>query len=447
MRKGAALTLAFVLCWSCGDDFESNSGSAGSAGVSSGGKGGAQGKGGGTSAGGNAQAGAITKGGEGGSATQGEAGSTAEAGSGPCVLGTNWTTIDEFQLSPGELSSPEGIATAPPNTLFTVGVARMITFRWHVRRSLDGGQTWDDVDMLDAGGAGDVVVDQSGNVFVVGTLNQDRIVRRSVDGGDEWTTVDTFPLAADSPCSSGALAVDSNGIVYVSGTCDVEGVTVRRSVDGGDNWETVETFLLEAPTRMPAIGVDANDQVYVGGNANEAGFTRWLVRRGTDLGSWSTADNYQLSDVFEARNTGFGGRDAIYAVGSALDDDGLRHWIVRRAALDDAAGFTTVDDVAPEAGTEREAQSIYQDRLGRLIVAGRITDQNVSSVVAYRHSDDGVTWQDGEEFAYVQGLNSQPVGRLVADSQGNLYGMVNGAGTDGAGHWIVRKLPCEPEAP
>jgi hypothetical protein len=65
------------------------------------------------------------------------------------------------------------------------------------------------VDTIDGAGAGDVVADNAGTVFVVGTLNTERIVRRSVDGGDEWTTVDTFPLAPDSrtgPCMSRAVA-------------------------------------------------------------------------------------------------------------------------------------------------------------------------------------------------------------------------------------------------
>jgi hypothetical protein len=237
--------------------------------------------------------------------------------------------------------------------------------------------------------------------------------------------------------------------VYVAGSCDVEGITVRRSQDGGDNWVTVETFQLQAgaPTRMPAVGVDANDRIYVGGNANLAGFTRWLVRRGTGEGTWSTADDYVLSDGAEARAVGFGGRDAVYAVGSARDDNQLRHWIVRRAGLDAPSTFTTVDDVAPDAGGEREAQSLYQDRRGGLIVAGRTLDEGGTARVLYRHSPDGVRWQNGEEFAYIPGANSAPVGRLVADAQGNLFGMVSGADLDGAGHWIVRKLPCEPEAP
>jgi hypothetical protein len=421
-----------------------NAGSAGSTGTT----GGTAGADGGTAGadGGTAGADGGTAGASGGGTNAGTAGS---AGAPSCTLADSWQTIDDFQLAAGQHSNPASIASAPPNRLYAVGIARMGTFQWTVRRSNDGGGTWDPVDDEGVqGGASDVVVDSAGTVFVVGGAAAGRIVRRSTDNGDNWTTVDTIPVASPTdPCSSGWLAKTANDTIYVAAGCDSTGVVVRRSTNGGDSWSPVESFryTTTTPTRMGTLGVDATGQAYVGGTAVQAmdGSNHWLVRRGTGSGTWTTVDDYQLAPANYANVASFfGSADAIYAAGSANDAAGASHWIIRRASNNDPSGFTTVDDVGPSANLETlAAHSVYQASSGMFVAAG-LSRGNAPARVVYRRSSNGQTWSPAGDFQYVNGADSAPVGRITEDAAGNLFGMVRGVGTDGFAHWIVRKLPC-----
>jgi hypothetical protein len=320
---------------------ETSGGSSGEAGAGLGGEAGVEGGTGGTAGGsagsgkgGNAGSGegGNAGSGEGGNAGSGNGGRSGSAGSAgatggtagsagapPCTLAGSWQTIDDFQLAAGQHSNPATVVAAPPNRLYAVGIARMGTFQWLVRRSNDGGANWETVDGGMSGGASDAVVDTAGTVFVVGNTEAGRIVRRSTNNGDSWMTVDTIPVSTPTdPCNSGYLAVTPNGNVYVAAGCDSTGVIVRRSIDGGDTWNPVDTFryTTTTPTRMGTLGVDASGQVYVGGYGVQAGGSiHWLVRRGTGTGTWTTVDDFQLVAGGEANVATFGGTGAIYAAG------------------------------------------------------------------------------------------------------------------------------------
>jgi hypothetical protein len=221
---------------------------------------------------------------------------------------------------------------------------------------------------------------------------------------------------------------------------------VRRSTDGGTTWSEVDSFryMTGTQTRMGTMGVDASGQIYVAGyGVNTDGSTHWLVRRGTDPGTWTIADDFQLTAGRDAVATNFGGRDAIYAVGSAADASGSVHWIVRRAALGAISTFATVDDFAPTASMDRlEAQSVYQTASGALFVTGRGGLGTGPGQVLYRRSVNGTSWTSMGSYAYVPGQDSTPAGRIVADPSGNLFSMVRGVDAAGSAHWLVQKLTC-----
>jgi hypothetical protein len=460
----SSLAFLFLLLPTCGNSFESSKdapkgGDAGAGGEGDAGAGLGGGAGAGDAGAGDAGTGGDTGGGAGasmggtaGAGTGGTAGATGgtagSAGAPPCRPVGTWQTIDDFQLAVGQHSNPGAIAAAPPNRLYTVGVARMGTFRWHARRSRDGGGTWEDMGDFDsfAGGASDVVVDSAGTVFVVGNADTGRIVRRSTNNGDTWMTVDTIPGGTGTdPCSSGWLALTPNNTVYVAAGCDSVGVIVRRSTNGGDTWNQVDSFKYMQPqTRMGTLGVDTSGQVYVGGvGVSPDGVTHWLIRRGTGVGTWTTVDDFLLAGGNSARVANFGGTDAVYAAGTADDADGAAHWIVRRAPLDDPSGFRTVDDVSPTQNMERlAAHNVYQTSSGEFIASGYSAVGTAPGRVIYRRSADGESWSSMGDFVYVSGQDSSPEGRLVADASGNLFGMVRGVDADGAAHWVVRKLTC-----
>jgi hypothetical protein len=291
-----------------------------------------------------------------------------------------------------------------------------------------------------------VAVAPSGDVFVAGNDDKNRLVRRSINGGDDWTTVDTFPLADGTPCASGALAIALNGDVYVGGTSDAEGLSVRRSTNG-TSFETVETFLYAdgQPTRMGSLGVDADGLVYAGGlGVGATGGGHWVIRAGAAKGTWSTVDDFQLAEGLEASVLGFGGRTTLFALGSASDETPRVHGIARRRSNAGLVAFGTVDDVTPTTtATEYRSNGLVETTSGAFILAGRALDEDGIGFAYFRRSADGIAWQDAGNYSYMPGKDTGAPGRLVEDDRGNVFGMIRGVGEDDVARWIVRKLACE----
>jgi hypothetical protein len=299
------------------------------------------------------------------------------------------------------------------------------------------------------GGASDVIVDSAGAVFVAGAAETGRIVRRSTDNGVSWMTVDTIQGGTgNDPCSAGAVARTTNDTLYFSASCDSTGVVIRRSTNGGDTWSDVDSFQYTtgAATRIPTLGVDATGQAYVGGTGGQPmdGSNHWLIRRGTGMGTWTTVDDYQLAPANHANAANFfGSADAIYAAGSANDDAGISHWIIRRASNDDPTSFATVDDVGPSRNLEQlAAHAVFQASSGLFVAVGSSRVGDGPNRVVYRRSSDGETWSAAGDYQFVTNADSTPSGRITEDATGNLYHMVRGVDADGFAHWVIRRLMC-----
>jgi hypothetical protein len=146
--------------------------------------------------------------------------------------GNTWATVGEFTLG---LSQAAGRTAVGANGHFyTIGTARMDnsgTYHWIVRRSTDGGTTWTTVDnFVEAGltsrGAS-IAVDRSGQIFAVGysldsvvsgAQSPPWLVRRSSDGGNTWQTIDKLPIGgAVTYAVARDVAIDPLGNVFVSG--------------------------------------------------------------------------------------------------------------------------------------------------------------------------------------------------------------------------------------
>jgi hypothetical protein len=191
---------------------------------------------------------------------------------------------------------------------------------WTVRRSLDGGATWETVDSTIQGEARGIGADASGNIYVVGATEigvyttcgpangmssketgcgSHWIVRRSSDGGNSWTTVDDFcpcvtlsthPLKMQcGAAGANAIASDSKGNLFVVGTMSstcssppAPSWLVREYSVTTGTWTNVDTFQY-SPNYASAAGAVAAD---ASGNVLVAGFgwdslntPHWLVRK------------------------------------------------------------------------------------------------------------------------------------------------------------------------
>ena len=223
--------------------------------------------------------------------------------------GNSWTTVDSFQLAADTHGWPKAAAIDQQGNLYLAGNAEISTgsfvTQWIVRRSVDGGQTWDTVDTLDNGGlsasAESLVVDASGKVFAAGRTSSGWLVRVSTNGGTDWTDSELYDYPSGQAASVKCLAADADGNVLAIGTATDtagNGHFVVRRLDGpprlmaglsrgslGLMWSTNATgYLLQSATTLANGGdwqdsgltptVSNGQNVIAIGTTNTAGFFR-----------------------------------------------------------------------------------------------------------------------------------------------------------------------------
>ena len=211
-----------------------------------------------------------------------------------------------------------------------------------VAKSANAGATWTTVNPLGTKANLNGIVSTAAGVFVCGSddgpggyisPNLWGMVRKSVDGGASWQTVDSFnPTGYNGTGYATAICADLSGNIYVAGTVQIitgkgrSAVTsvyyvVRRGTNGGTKWQTIT--LLPIPSAFTlvniALGVDLAGNLYANGQfgpaSNGSGAPETL--KSMDGGStWNVVD---LEGVGGFACDRFG---TVYAVGSGSSDTG-----------------------------------------------------------------------------------------------------------------------------
>ena len=156
--------------------------------------------------------------------------------------GATWTTVDAYQETVGLNSGAEGIAITSGGTIYVTGFARGLSKGkysdyWVVRRSSDGGSTWNNVDKSTSANGSflsptGLTLDAAGGVWVCGytgssTAPNQLIVRKGTTnskGMVAWTASDTFQTGIGARANG--ITTDVSGNVFVTG----------RWVDSTENW-------------------------------------------------------------------------------------------------------------------------------------------------------------------------------------------------------------------
>jgi hypothetical protein len=427
----------------CGDDGESggsggNAGSAGSGGTSGAAGSGAAGGSGGTAG----SAGSGAAGGTGGAS--GSSGAAGSAGTGPCTLGTSWSLVDELPQSSGDASAATAIAIDPSDTIYVAGtVTQGATTTNRVRKSSDGGQTWQDAGTFGPSFRG-ITTDAAGNVYIGGLAKIDAsapfhsVMLRSTDGAATFEQVDDFFVDAANPCWGNNVASGPDGAIYGSSWCFASTGSrwiVRKSSDQGESWSTVLDFAGGA-SAVVVVDVSQADEVYVAGQHPE-----WHVHQRTAQGAWSGIDDYSLASGKGALPTHVRALSRTYVLGVARDAGDVPHYLVRRR---DGGTWTTLDDVAsPIVSSLGGSGGVHEDGSGAIIVTHGVPDaSDVVHAITRRSDDDGASWQTVDDYQYASGKPTRG-GSLRADSAGNLYAVFEGVDAADKGHWLVRKLACQ----
>ncbi len=262
--------------------------------------------------------------------------------------GATWSIVDNLAQDIGAVTAakPQGLTTdSAGNVYFAAG---KITFNssgaasyYWVMRKGTGGTNFATVDSFTTGGstAQAVFAHPTAGVFAVGNANiavksgstTAWLVRRSLDGGASWSNVDTFQYSSGIPSYAQGIGADAHGNLYVVGYANVttkKGSTyqtthhwlVRKSSNGGASWSTVEDF---AGGQPGAFAADSNGNLFVAGIAS----TAWTVRESlAGSGTWQTVDTFNGGAASLAANA----QGYVFVGGYGADSTGVDHWLVRK---------------------------------------------------------------------------------------------------------------------
>jgi hypothetical protein len=166
---------------------------------------------------------------QGGLFAVGRLGANAWGVQGSRDAGNTWTTVDSWMVSKSGDTVAMAIASDPQGNLYVAGHGKKGTtspYGWYVRRSSDGGNTWQMLltDFSTGGDSlvNDVAVDGAGNLWVVGAVNGADSTTE-IWAMQRWNQVSgwsgpMYPYGNLAPRSHarGATA-DPTGRVYVTG--------------------------------------------------------------------------------------------------------------------------------------------------------------------------------------------------------------------------------------
>jgi hypothetical protein len=359
-----------------------------------------------------------------------------------CRANDAWETLNVFQLHSHNGNQAKSIVAGKSGELFVAGYSSGsgVGITQLVRRSLDGGATWQTVFTLDQPAGGNpslrprLAVDPLGQIFFALSYGQYETLRwlvyKSADAGNSWTQVDD---AYGPGMAAGAAAVTSDAVgrIYVAGFGGPTGWgVVRRSTDGGQSWTTMAPLGAGVdPWSITTIGED----VFVGARDYLGGYMRSLVLRSRDQGeTWETADGYQLANgSSETEGLAADSRGYLYAISFGTDSSYLQHWQVRRST-DGGDAWATVDDYTGNGGGAPFA--VTTDPAGRVLVVG-----SNGRWVVRSSSDAGTNWVTSDDFQLTPESSAQALA-ACSDAAGNVFAVgYNNLGGVGSS-WVVRKL-------
>ncbi len=226
-------------------------------------------------------------------------------------------------------------------------------------------------------------------------------------GTSVWTetVLYSFTGGADGSAPMSALVMDANGNLY--GTTDLDGAYGAGTV-----------FMLSPPAN--------------GGPWTET--TLWSFTGGADGGNPTSKLIFDMAGNLYG-TTNYGGTANLGTVFElSPPTDGTQNWV--QATLWSFAGGT--DGSSPQAGLYMDANS----NLYGTTAAGGVN--NVGTVFELSPLNDGSgTWTEQLLWNFTGATDGgTPLGALIADSQGNLYGTTQYGGTgncpQGAWEWTLR---------
>ncbi len=307
-----------------------------------------------------------------------------------------------------------------------------------------------------------IAVDSDGNVYVTGYGRGDATqvdyatVKYDSDGNELWVARYNGP--GNFKDDARALAVDSNGNVYVTGKSDGDGTqedyaTVKYDSDGNELWVARYNSPANGWDSAYALAVDSDGNVYVTGVSSgygtgpdyatvkydSDGNEQWVARYNGPGNSWDLAYALAIDSDANVHVTGESQGDGTnydYAT-VKYDTDGTELWVARyngpgngtdwaKALAIDSAGNVYVTGYSDGDGTFEDYATVKYD-----------TDGTELWVARYNGPGNELDWAhaiavDSDGNVYVTGVSDGDSGSRSQD-----YATVKYY-SDGNEHWVAR---------
>jgi hypothetical protein len=186
--------------------------------------------------------------------------------------GSSWLATKKFTWRFEYARRPE-IAIDSSNSIYVVwdgntGDSNQIYFK----KSTNSGTTWTSRQLTwnwyDSGSP-DLTVDSNGHIHVgwhqYAPIENEIYYKKSIYGGTSWSVSKRLTWV-DPPSFIPKIASDKNGrihVVWTLGSSEDREIFYKRSTDSGVTWTTKRITWILGESKMPAIAVAPNNNIYV----------------------------------------------------------------------------------------------------------------------------------------------------------------------------------------
>jgi len=248
--------------------------------------------------------------------------------------------------------------------IFSLDISAQVTEEWVARYNGPGSG----VD-----GAGAVVVDSSGNVYVTGSSRSSGIdsdsatIKYNSSGVEQW--VARYNGTGNDDDGTGSIAIDSSGNVYVTGSSvgletNKDYITIKYNNSGVEQWVARYNGTSDYEDGADSIAIDSSGNVYVTGYShgsgtyddyvtikyNNAGVEQWIARYNGIANDSDYANAIAIDSSGNVYVTGSSEGLGIYFdyVTIKYNNEGVEQWVARYNGPgneDDSATTISVDNL------------------------------------------------------------------------------------------------------